>query len=441
MKTILSLAFVVLLSHVNGSAAHAAPELSMPLGIPADAGQPVTVPVTYTANGNEIAGLFFSVDFDETNLDFDPTSTTGFPWPDAITVNPAVSPFVFSIGITYDATDTDSELDFAFNDLSLPFTALPEGELVTITFTALSPSVTTDAPVNFSQVPVPSFGNTAGQSVAGVTNDGSVRITTVCIPTGTPETVCNGVDDDCDGFVDEDCIRERIELFVTRFYEQCLNRLPDGEGLDFWVNSLIAGSVTGADVARGFVFSQEFLDLNTTNEDYLTVLYRAFFNRDPDSGGQSYWLSQLNSGVSREDVLDGFITAQEFIDLCDSYGIIAFRFVDAFVTRFYEQCLNRSPDSAGLAYWVDALVAGSLTGADVAWGFVFSPEFTSLKTTNGEYVTVLYRAFFDRPPDPSGMAYWLDRFNNGASRQDVLNGFIYAQEFADLCDAYGIRPF
>jgi len=50
--------------------------------------------VTYTANGNAISSMIFSVDFDETNLDFDPAATQGFPWPDAITVNPFINPFV-----------------------------------------------------------------------------------------------------------------------------------------------------------------------------------------------------------------------------------------------------------------------------------------------------------------------------------------------------------
>ena len=36
----------------------------------------------------------------------------------------------------------------------------------------------------------------------------------VCIPTGIPETFCNGVDDDCDGSIDEECNGETYEGFV-----------------------------------------------------------------------------------------------------------------------------------------------------------------------------------------------------------------------------------
>jgi len=90
---------------------------------------------------------------------------------------------------------------------------------------------------------------------------------------------------------------------------------------------------------------------------------------------------------------------------------------------------------------VTALLTGTQTGSGVANGFVFSQEFLNKNTTNDEYLQVLYKAFFNRQPDPAGLQGWLDAFATGASREDVLNGFIYATEFAELCDEYGIKAF
>ena len=122
--------------------------------------------------------------------------------------------------------------------------------------------------------------------------------------------------------------RADVDDFVTRFYQQCLNREPDQSGLDGWVNALLDGSQAGADVAYGFIYSTEFLNKNTSNEDYLLVLYRAFFNREPDSGGWNGWLEALNSlqiaggeGETRTHVLDGFLYSTEFENLCNRYGI------------------------------------------------------------------------------------------------------------------------
>jgi len=239
--------------------------------------------------------------------------------------------------------------------------------------------------------------------------------------------------------------RSDVESFVTRFYELCLGRSPDSAGLNGWVNALLDQSKAGADVALGFVFSQEFLNKNTTNEEYLTVLYEAFFNRLPDQGGWASWLSELNSGTSRADVLDGFIYAQEFKNLCDVYGIIAVKpppnDVEAFVTRFYQLCLDRDPDAAGLKGWTDNLLNKIQTGADVANGFIYSQEFINKNTTNDEYLTILYKAFFNRDPDQAGWDVWLSELNAGKNRGEVLDGFIYSAEFSNLCCEYGINAF
>lgn len=117
--------------------------------------------------------------------------------------------------------------------------------------------------------------------------------------------------------------RTQVTEFVTRFYQLCLDRMPDEEGLSIWVGKLLSKKTTGAKVAEGFIFSQEFTAKNISNEDYVSTLYRAFFNREPDAGGFSNWLGLLNSGYSRQFVLAGFVNSDEFKKLCSTYGIIA----------------------------------------------------------------------------------------------------------------------
>jgi len=116
----------------------------------------------------------------------------------------------------------------------------------------------------------------------------------------------------------------QLEAFVSRFYQLCLERQPDSAGLNKWVGDLIDGSKTGADVAKGVVFSQEFTDKNHDNTAFVTILYRAFFDREPDASGLSTWVSRLDSGTSRQSVVDGFAQSQEFIDLCAAYAIIPY---------------------------------------------------------------------------------------------------------------------
>ena len=243
---------------------------------------------------------------------------------------------------------------------------------------------------------------------------------------------------------------DEVKAFVTRFYQFCLSRDPDPAGLNGWVAALLDGSQTGSDVAYGFVFSKEFLEKNATDEEYLQVLYAAFFDRPPDHAGLQGWLDALATGNSRLDVLSGFIYAVEFANLCDEFGIKAFEghvtkaqreAVEAFVTRFYQLCLKRDPDIAGLDGWVASLLSSANVGADVAEGFIFSQEFTKTVISNEEYMRILYKAFFNRDPDAAGLAGWLEVLNGGIARVEVLNGFIYSIEFGELCQKYGIKPF
>ena len=124
------------------------------------------------------------------------------------------------------------------------------------------------------------------------------------------------------------CNLTQIEAFVTRFYQECLGRNPDSGGLNGWCNYLCSGSKTGAEVAYGFVFSPEYLGTNATDQEFLYVLYEAFFNRQPDTAGYDRWLTELSvqtpivgQTAARKNVLNGFLGSPEFKNLCDEYGI------------------------------------------------------------------------------------------------------------------------
>ncbi|MCX6384141.1 MAG: polysaccharide deacetylase family protein [Actinobacteria bacterium] len=111
--------------------------------------------------------------------------------------------------------------------------------------------------------------------------------------------------------------------FVTRFYTHILERNPDAAGLDSHVKQILKKQITGAQLAYNFVFSAEFSAKNKSNEDYLKILFRACFNREADSASYGNWLNLLNKGYSRQYVLAGFVNADEFKNLCGSYGVKA----------------------------------------------------------------------------------------------------------------------
>lgn len=112
--------------------------------------------------------------------------------------------------------------------------------------------------------------------------------------------------------------------------------------------------------------------------------------------------------------------------------------IRAFVTRMYEVCLDREPDTDGLNDWSGRLASGQAQGADIAFGFIFSREFQNMNLCNEHYVNSMYEAFFGREPDASGKADWMQALSNGKTRGYVMTGFVNSQEFNNLCAGYGI---
>lgn len=111
-----------------------------------------------------------------------------------------------------------------------------------------------------------------------------------------------------------------------------------------------------------------------------------------------------------------------------------------FVAAFFVDCLDRSPDSVGMQYYVDALNSGSMTGANVATAFLRGDEFVAKNVPQFTFVTVLYKTLYGRDPDSDGYRYWLGQLENGASRDEVIDGFLATEEFAGYCTAHGFQP-
>lgn len=112
--------------------------------------------------------------------------------------------------------------------------------------------------------------------------------------------------------------------------------------------------------------------------------------------------------------------------------------IDDFVERCYTVTLGRGSDPDGFADWKGQLTDGKAVGIHVAYGFLFSPEYTKLNKTPEDYVTDLYMLFMGREPDEAGFNDWVGQLKDGKSRVEVFAGFANSQEFYDICESYGI---
>ncbi|MBY0239489.1 MAG: type I secretion C-terminal target domain-containing protein [Burkholderiaceae bacterium] len=93
-------------------------------------------------------------------------------------------------------------------------------------------------------------------------------------------------------------------------------------------------------------------------------LYRAAFDRTPDSYGIGYWLNAMDGGASLTDVARSFVMSREFADLVGYAPTNAH-----LVEMLYQHVLHRSPEPAGAQYWTGILDNKQATTAEVLVNF------------------------------------------------------------------------
>jgi hypothetical protein len=99
--------------------------------------------------------------------------------------------------------------------------------------------------------------------------------------------------------------------------------------------------------------------------------------------------------------------------------------------RLYQAAFNRTPDKAGLGYWIGQMDSGAENLNHVAAGFVGSAEFQKLygvTISNNGYLTALYSNVLHRTPDQAGFDYWNERIQSGMTRGDILASFSESTE-------------
>jgi hypothetical protein len=103
---------------------------------------------------------------------------------------------------------------------------------------------------------------------------------------------------------------------------------------------------------------------------------------------------------------------------------------DARLVRLYLAYFKRPPDPSGFAYWKAQLDAGKGL-INAARKFADSPEFkrTYGSLSNGAFIDLVYLNVLDRAPDPTGREFWLTRLDNKTkNRGDVMINFSESSE-------------
>src|SRR6056297_238726 len=102
---------------------------------------------------------------------------------------------------------------------------------------------------------------------------------------------------------------------VYRLFRAVFDRDPDEAGFTGWVENLSSGRFTLDQVVTQFMASPEFQATygDADNTQFVTLLYNNVLDREPDTDGLAGWISNLDGGMSREEVVQRFMSSPEFV--------------------------------------------------------------------------------------------------------------------------------
>jgi uncharacterized repeat protein (TIGR01451 family) len=209
---------------------------------------------------------------------------------------------------------------------------------------------------------------------------------------------------------DRDVVRlPEAERFVSQVYLDLLSRPVDPAGLAFWSEQINTG-ISRSQVITAIGESIEY------RSDLVQGLYLRYLKRPADPSGLAAFVGLLGAGATVEQVEVALTRSDEYFQ--DRAGGT----VDGFLSALYQDVFQRGVDSTGQTAFTRMLAAGA-TRAQVVSAIFGSEEFRQLQV--GAY----YQTFLRRTADPGSLASFAKWVFDGARDQDVIAAILGSDEY------------
>ena len=207
---------------------------------------------------------------------------------------------------------------------------------------------------------------------------------------------------------------------VTVNFGTVIENLMGGAGNDKLTGNEVANHIAGGagdDVLTGGAGS-DMLDGGQGAD--LAVYAGSFGDYKVSVGKDASAVSDLRQPLD-VDILAG-IERLKFDDVMVSLEIDG---VAGQAYRLYGAAFDRTPDLAGLGYWIGRMEAGASL-FEVAAAFIGSPEFIAMfgaSPANRDFLVQVYQNILHRTPDPDGLDFWAEAMDSGVGATAVLVHF------------------
>ena len=213
---------------------------------------------------------------------------------------------------------------------------------------------------------------------------------------------------------------------VYRLYLAYFLRMPDEAGLGYWQREMNNGRSL-ASVSEAFALSPEFSQRygSLSDRQFVELVYQNVLERPADTAGLDFWAGRMAAGESRGRVMVGFSESPEYI--AATRGAIASADASGPVARLYFAYFLREPDAEGMSYWhATGLPLREISQA-FSETPEFNQKYGVLNDDG--FVRLVYQNVLERQPDAAGLAYWKTQLRSGVTRGDVMVNFSESSEF------------
>jgi parallel beta-helix repeat protein len=209
------------------------------------------------------------------------------------------------------------------------------------------------------------------------------------------------------------------ELFVSEVYRDLLNRPVDATGLAYWSAKIDAGAAR-ADVATSIQNSDEYRQIEVQS------LYQTYLHRDAEAGALAADAKLLAHGETAEQLAASIVSSDEY------FQRRAGGTNDGFLDALFQDALHRPIDAGSKAFFEQPLAHGGTRGqaADLVFG---SREY------HAEVVQNIYLQTLDRGADAAGDDFWATQLDHGQRDEQIRAVIMGSQEYFAKT-ALGVEP-
>lgn len=113
-----------------------------------------------------------------------------------------------------------------------------------------------------------------------------------------------------------------IRHFVDSLYVDALGRNGSNAERNQWVGMILGQNVTGDKVAETFLTSNEFVNRNLDDEEFIAVINNIFFGGEMSAEAQADILDQLDLGTERAAIVEQMIDTEAWASVCASNQVV-----------------------------------------------------------------------------------------------------------------------